>query len=99
MRTTLDLPDNLYKRAKIVAVERGMTMRMLFTHALAHELNVPVPFTPPPKPEPKYSTIATHIPKSDEPKRPKIRKNPPKTPKTIKPPATEEEEDIPPWLL
>jgi hypothetical protein len=41
MRTTLDLPDDLLRRAKIVAVERGCTLRALFTHALERELKGP----------------------------------------------------------
>jgi len=93
MRTTLHSPDSLYRRAKIVAVERGMTMRTLFTHALAQELNVPVPFIPSPKPEAKYSTLVTQAPKVEPPDK----KPPPKTPKR-KPPVIEEE-DTPPWLL
>lgn len=38
MRTTLDLPDELLKRAKITAVERGTTLRELVRHALEQEL-------------------------------------------------------------
>jgi hypothetical protein len=34
MRTTLDLPDDLMKRAKIAAVERGSTLRDLVAEAL-----------------------------------------------------------------
>ena len=34
MRTTLDLPDELMKRAKIAAVKRGSTLRELFAEAL-----------------------------------------------------------------
>lgn len=41
MRTTLDLPDALVKRAKIEAVERGMTLRELVSVALARELTAP----------------------------------------------------------
>lgn len=39
MRTTLDLPDELLKRAKIVAVERGTTLRELVADALRRELD------------------------------------------------------------
>jgi len=39
MRTTLDLPDPLLKRAKIAAVERGVTLRELVGSALAKELD------------------------------------------------------------
>jgi hypothetical protein len=38
MRTTLDLPNELLKRAKIAAVERGMTLRELVGSALAKDL-------------------------------------------------------------
>lgn len=38
MRTTLDLPDTLLKEAKITAVQRGVTLRELFTQALRAEL-------------------------------------------------------------
>jgi len=34
MRTTLDLPDDLMKRAKIAAVRRGSTLRDLMAEAL-----------------------------------------------------------------
>jgi hypothetical protein len=34
MRTTLDLPDDLMKRAKIAAVRRGSTLRNLVAEAL-----------------------------------------------------------------
>jgi hypothetical protein len=45
MRTTLDIPDDLLKRAKIVAVERGATLRELVTDALRRELEG----SPPPR--------------------------------------------------
>jgi hypothetical protein len=38
MRTTLDLPDELLMRAKIAAVERGVSLRELIESALAREL-------------------------------------------------------------
>jgi len=38
MRTTLDLPDELLKRSKIEAVERGITLRELVSTALAKEV-------------------------------------------------------------
>ena len=41
MRTTLDLPDELLKRAKIEAVHRGTSLRDLVGAALARELNRP----------------------------------------------------------
>lgn len=39
MRTTLDLPDDLLKRAKIEAVERGTSLRDLVGAALERELS------------------------------------------------------------
>lgn len=38
MRTTLDLPDDILRRAKIAAVERGSSLRQLVTDALRHEI-------------------------------------------------------------
>lgn len=38
MRTTLDLPDRLLKRAKIEAIERGISLKDLVGTALAKEL-------------------------------------------------------------
>jgi hypothetical protein len=38
MRTTLDLPDELLKRAKIAAIERGVTLRELIGSALVKDL-------------------------------------------------------------
>ena len=34
MKTTIDLPDVLYRRAKIRAAERGTTLRALLTESL-----------------------------------------------------------------
>lgn len=42
MRTTLDLPETLLKRAKIEAVQRGTTLRELVGAALERELAAPV---------------------------------------------------------
>ncbi|MBI3375033.1 MAG: hypothetical protein HY017_25205 [Betaproteobacteria bacterium] len=41
MRTTLDLPDQLVKRAKIKAIERGTSLRELVGAALERELDRP----------------------------------------------------------
>jgi hypothetical protein len=41
MRTTVDLPEALLKRAKIAAVERGTTLRELVGGALIRELGDP----------------------------------------------------------
>jgi len=42
VRTTLDLPELLLKRAKIEAVQRGTTLRELVGQALERELSAPV---------------------------------------------------------
>ena len=41
MRTTLDLPDEVLRRAKITAIERGVTLRQLVTEALQREISAP----------------------------------------------------------
>jgi hypothetical protein len=41
MRTTIDLPEELLRRAKIVAVERGATLKEVITTALRRELESP----------------------------------------------------------
>lgn len=38
MRTTLDLPDDVLRRAKIAAVERGSSLRQLVIDALRNEV-------------------------------------------------------------
>ena len=38
MKTTIDLPDALYRRAKIRAAERGTTLRALLTESLEAHL-------------------------------------------------------------
>lgn len=38
MRTTLDLPDDILRRAKIEAVERGSTLRQLVIDSLQREM-------------------------------------------------------------
>ena len=40
MRTSIDLPDDLLRRAKITAVERGTTLRELVELALSSELGL-----------------------------------------------------------
>jgi hypothetical protein len=54
MRTTLDLPDELLKRAKIEAVHRGTSLRELVGAALARELRQPS--------EPKPTRKRAHFP-------------------------------------
>jgi hypothetical protein len=43
MQTTLELPDDLLKQARVAAVERGMTLHELIGSALARELQVSPP--------------------------------------------------------
>ncbi len=40
MKTTIDIPEPLYKRAKIRAVEQGQTLKDLVLNALQRELTV-----------------------------------------------------------
>lgn len=40
MKTTLEIPDLLYKKAKIKAAERGVSMRNLVIEALEHTLKM-----------------------------------------------------------
>lgn len=39
MRTTIDLPDNLMKAAKVKALEQGVSLKSFFTRALKNELD------------------------------------------------------------
>ena len=38
MRTTIELPDQTFRMAKVAASERGSTLRELVTQAVEHEL-------------------------------------------------------------
>ena len=38
MKTTIDIPDDLYKKAKIMAIEQGIRLRELMIKALSREL-------------------------------------------------------------
>ena len=38
MRSTIDIPDEIMKKAKISAVKQGITLKELFIHALEKEL-------------------------------------------------------------
>jgi len=49
MKTTIDIPEPLYKRAKIRAVERGETLKTLVLRALEQDLGGGQT-TPPEKP-------------------------------------------------
>ncbi len=52
MRTTIELPDEILKKAKIKAVEEGISLKQLFTRALERELSgAPKEVVEPPKPK------------------------------------------------
>jgi hypothetical protein len=38
MKTTLEMPDDLFRRAKATAAKRGQSLKQLVTTALEHEL-------------------------------------------------------------
>jgi len=40
MRTTLDLPDALFRRAKLIALERQTTLKALIASGLEKELGI-----------------------------------------------------------
>ncbi|MEO5924607.1 MAG: hypothetical protein ABIR70_12350 [Bryobacteraceae bacterium] len=41
MRTTIDMPDALYRKTKAVAALRGSSMKDLIVKAVAHDVNQP----------------------------------------------------------
>jgi hypothetical protein len=41
VKTTIDIPDALYKRAKICAIERGQSLKQVVFASLERELNHP----------------------------------------------------------
>ena len=41
MKTTLEMPDDLFRRAKTTAAKRGQSLKQLVTTALEHELAKP----------------------------------------------------------
>ena len=45
MKTTLEMPDKLFRRAKATAAQRGQSLKRLVTVALERELAGPVPGT------------------------------------------------------
>ena len=40
MKTTLEIPDSVFRRAKSVAAERGIPLRQLVTEAVQEKLNL-----------------------------------------------------------
>lgn len=61
MKTTVDLPDQLFRRAKIVAAQRGTTMKELVIAGLRHALGeTTVPVSPgAPVLTPEEAAVAT----------------------------------------
>jgi len=51
MKTTIDIPEALYKKAKIRAVERRQTLKQIVLASLERELGVPSTVT---EPAPSY---------------------------------------------
>lgn len=45
MRTTVDIPDDLLRRAKVRAAERGIKLKDVFTAGLEKELSIDEPKT------------------------------------------------------
>ena len=45
MKTTLEMPDGLFRRAKATAAQRGQSLKQLVTTALERELTGPAPGT------------------------------------------------------
>jgi hypothetical protein len=43
MKTTLELPDDLYRQAKAIAVLKGQTMKEWLTNLLRREIEAPPP--------------------------------------------------------
>lgn len=43
MKTTLEMPDFLFRRAKSVAAERGIPLRQFVTEAVQEKLRAPAP--------------------------------------------------------
>ena len=64
MKTTFELPDNLFRNAKAVAAGAGMSLRELFTQAIAEKLQRSCTISPcttadfpRPAPRPAYSVL------------------------------------------
>ena len=43
MKSTIDFDDTLYRRLKVVAAQRGLTVRELVTEGVRYVLNTPPP--------------------------------------------------------
>ena len=62
MKTTLEIPDFLFRRAKSVAAERGIPLRQFMTEAVQEKLKT----TPAEKPWMKHMGKLKHLRKSKE---------------------------------
>ena len=51
MKTTIEIPDQLFRKAKSKAAERGQTLKQLFTEALQEKLAINVSKGQPGEPE------------------------------------------------
>lgn len=45
MKTTIDIPESLYKKVKILAIERGQTLKQIVLTSLEKELTPSTPQT------------------------------------------------------
>jgi hypothetical protein len=61
MKTTLDIPDFIFRRAKSVAAERGIPLRQFVTEAVQEKLRVTAPSAE--KPWMKHFGKLKHLPK------------------------------------
>lgn len=50
MKTTIDIPEPLYKKAKIRAIERGQTLKQIVLTSLEREIGSPATNLPAEKP-------------------------------------------------
>ncbi len=60
MRTTIDLPDELTRKAKRAAIDRGVSLKTLVTRALERDLD-PTPARPPVR-DPEFPLIPSRRP-------------------------------------
>jgi len=60
MKTTIDLPDELFRRAKAIAALRGESLKQLITESLEKELN-PARLTR--KPQRRWCASSMHWPR------------------------------------
>ena len=61
MKTTIELPDVMFRRAKALAAARGVTLKRLFTEALEDQLRRGTHPRPADNAEPPWMAPATRI--------------------------------------